>query len=245
MSTTKPLTWKNYLWIVGVPVAVIALIPLFAAFGMVLQFGLLAIMPLVLVATTAHAFLGRAELTMMQVQGIDVPETLRLHPRHSWARRASSRCVMTGIDDFAQCLVGSVESVETRRIGQEVVAGDVMAILRHGEHEIPVRAPIEGTIARVNPALGGDPAVVNRSPYGSGWLVELTAKPSTLNASLKSLLRGRSAMRWMRGEVDRLVALTGSREVGPTLADGGEVDRDLSLRLDEATWGRVKAEFFS
>jgi glycine cleavage system H protein len=247
MTTTKPqaLTFKDYLWIIGVPVGVIALIPLIAAFGVFLQAGFVVFMPIVLIATTAHAFAHRTELSMMQVQGIDVPKHMRLHPRHSWARRASSKCVVTGADDFAQRLVGKVDTVETAEVGKHVAEGDVIAVLRHGEREIPVHAPIDGTVAGINPALARDPAVVNRAPYGRGWLVELTPVAGTLTSSLKNLLGGETAMRWMRGEIDRLVSITAPDELGHTLADGGEVAEDVSEHLDEATWRKVKNEFFS
>jgi len=245
--TTKPqpLTRKDYLWIIGLPVAVLALIPLIAAFGVFLQAGFVLFMPVVLIGTTVHAFAHRTELTMQQVQGIDVPKFLRMHPRHSWARRASSNCVVAGADDFSQRLVGKVDSIETAEVGKHVAEGDVIAVLRHGAREIPVHAPIEGTVAGINPALSRDPAVVNRAPYGRGWLVELTPVAGTMKASLKNLLGGDTAMRWMRGEVDRLVSITAPGELGFTMADGGEVAEDVSEHLDEATWGKVKNEFFS
>jgi len=244
-TTTKPLTFKDYLWIVGLPVAVIALLPLLAAFGAVLQFGFVLFMPVLIIGTTAHAFAHRTELSMMQVQGIDVPKHMRMHPRHSWARRASSKCVVTGIDDFAQRLVGPVDSIETGKLGERVAEGDVIAVLHHGEREIPVRAPVDGTISGINPVLARDPAAVNRAPYGRGWLVELTPNAATVKDSFKNLLGGDTAMRWMRGEVDRLVSMTAPPELGQTLADGGELGADLSGSFDEPTWRKVKGEFFS
>jgi glycine cleavage system H lipoate-binding protein len=245
MSKNHPLSLKDYLWIVGATVGVIALVPLIAAFGAVMQVGFVLVLPVVLVGATLHAFVSQSELTMNQVQGIDVPEQVRMHPRHSWARKTSSKCVVAGVDDFAQRLVGSVESIEMPEVGARVAAGELIAVLRHGEREIRVRAPIDGTIARINPVLGKDPSIVNRAPYGQGWLVELTPNASTLKASFKTLLGGGSAIRWMRGEVDRLVALTSPPELGHTMADGGEVGSDLSEHLDEATWRKVNEEFFA
>lgn len=245
MSKTHPLTLKDYLWIVGGTVGIVALVPLIAAFGAVMQVAFVLVLPAVLVGATVHSFVSRTELTMNQVQGIDVPEQVRLHPKHSWARKTSSKCVVAGVDDFAQRLVGAVESIEMPEVGARVAAGELIAVLRRGEREIPVRAPIDGTIARINPALAKDPTIVNRAPYGQGWLVELTPNASTRSASLKKLLGGGSAIRWMRGEVDRLVALTSPPELGHTMADGGEVGSDLSEHLDEATWRNVNKAFFA
>jgi glycine cleavage system H protein len=245
MSKSQPLTFKDYLWILGVTVGVVALIPLIALFGAGMQIGFVLIMPAVLIGSTVHAFTTRSELSMTQVQGIDVPDHVRMHPRHSWARKASSKCIVAGVDDFAQRLVGPVEAIETGALGTRVAAGDVIAVLHHGERDIPVHAPVDGTISGINPALAKDPSVVNRSPYGRGWLVELAPDAATLKASFQGLIGGGSAIRWMRGEVDKLVSLTTPPELGHTMADGGEVGRDLSEHLDEATWRKVKAEFFA
>ncbi len=54
-ATHKPLTYKDYAWIIGLPVVVISLIPLVAVIGTVLQTAFAILMPLILVGTLGHA----------------------------------------------------------------------------------------------------------------------------------------------------------------------------------------------
>lgn len=242
---SQPLTAKDYAWIVGVTAAVVALVPLLAVAGAAVQIGFAMLLPAAMIANAVRVFTTEPELLVTQIQGIELPDDVRMHPRHTWARRASSKCVVAGVDDFAQRLIGPVESISAQPVGTKVREGDVIATLKHGEREIPVHAPMAGTIAYVNPALARDPAVVNRSCYGRGWLVELTPEPGTLKDSLKALIGVNRAARWMRREIDKLVALTTPPELGHTMADGGELGADVSSSLDDATWRKVTGAFFA
>lgn len=242
---TQPLTAKDYAWIIGVTAAILAVVPLIAFAGLAVQLGFAMMLPAAMIANAVRVFTTEPELLVTQIQGIELPEDVRMHPRHAWARRATSKCVVAGVDDFAQRLIGPVESISTLPVGTQVREGQVIATLKRGAREIPVHAPMNGTIAYVNPALERDPGVVNRSCYGRGWLVELTPEPGTLKTSLKALIGLGRAARWMRGEIDKLVQLTAPPELGHTLADGGALGDDLSSNLDDETWNRVHGAFFS
>ena len=240
----REFNFKDYTIIAGLTLGVLALIPLIAVFGLALQFVFVLVMPALLVGSAVYALTTKAEIIVSQIQGIAVPSDIRLHHGHSWARRATPGCVVTGTDDFAQRLIGRVDAVETLPVGIEVKAGDVMAVLRRGEREIPVAAPINGHIGAVNPLLSGHPDLVNRAPYGRGWIVEIAPEASSVKSSLKQLLAGGRATRWMRREVDRLVTLTAPNAEAPSLADGGEVSSDVCSHLDDATWRKLVTEIF-
>lgn len=240
----RPLTAKDYAWIVGVTAAFVALVPLVATFGAVMQIGFVLIMPALVVGASVYAFMTEVERIVAKIQGVELPNDVRMHPRHVWAKKTSSKVVLAGVDDFAQRLLGKVEAIETKRVGTVVEAGDVIATLTRGERQLQVRAPVAGTIAYVNPAVESDPAIVNRSCYERGWLVELTPAQD-FKASFKKLLGAEAAVAWMRGEVDKLVALTSPPELGHTMADGGQLAGDLSENLDEDTWRKVHGEFFA
>lgn len=247
MSKPEPreLNFKDYLIVAGLTVGALSLIPLFAVLGFALQFAFVVIMPAILVGSMVYALTSRAEVVVTQVQGIQIPSDVRLYAKHSWARKAAPKCVVVGVDDFAQRLLGTVDVVQTARVGTRVNTGDVLSVLLHGHRELGVRAPVSGVVSGINPALENEPSVVNHSPYGRGWLVEITPEKDSLKASLKQLLGGGRALRWMRSEVDRLVALTAPATAMPTLADGGEVMADVSASLDDETWDRAVAAFFS
>jgi glycine cleavage system H protein len=243
-KSRRPLTAKDYAWIIGVTVAIVGLIPLIASFGAVIQIGFVLLMPIVVIGASVHAFLTEVERIVHKVQGVEVPTDVMLHERHVWAKKTSSKVVVAGVDDFAQRLLGPAEAFEAKRVGTKVQAGDVVATLERAGRKLPVRAPIAGTVAYVNPAVESDPSIVNRSCYERGWIVELTPEPGTLKQALSSLIGKNGAVKWMRSEIDKLVAMTAPPELGHTLADGGEVGRDVSSSLDEETWKKVEGAFF-
>ncbi len=48
-------------------------------------------------------------------------------------------------------------------------------------------APVAGEVVEVNGALESDPAVVNRDPYGEGWMITLrVANPAELDGLLSA-----------------------------------------------------------
>lgn len=237
------LNFKDYVIIIALTLGALALIPLFAVFGFALQFAFVLVMPALLIGSVVYALSTTAEVIVSQVQGVNVPSDIRLHSGHGWARRAPG-CVVAGVDDFAQRLIGPVDAVETVSIGMSVKAGDVMAVLRHGEREINIRAPIEGKVTGVNPLLRREPSLVNQAPYGRGWLVEIAPEASSVKPGMKLLFGRGRATRWMRHEIDRLLSLTSSDIGTPTLADGGELSVDACAHLDADTWKRVVAEIF-
>jgi glycine cleavage system H protein len=237
---SRPLTAKDYAWIIGATLGIVALIPLIAAWGAIMQVCFVVLMPIAIVWASLHAFMTEVERLVSKIHGVELPNDVHLHPRHAWAKQTSSKVVLAGVDDFAQRLLGPVESIEAKPAGTHVEAGEIVATLKHGARELSVHAPVAGTVAYVNPALESDPTIVNRSCYERGWLVELT--PET---SLKSLVAPSAALKWMREEIDRLVALTAPPELGHTLADGGEIGHDVSSNLDEETWRKVNGAFFA
>jgi glycine cleavage system H protein len=55
-----------------------------------------------------------------------------------------------------------------------------MAVVESTKAASDVYAPLAGTVTAVNPALTGQPELVNTDPYGAGWLVRL--KPAVAGA---------------------------------------------------------------
>jgi hypothetical protein len=113
-----------------------------------------------------------------------------------------------------------------------------VGVLRAGERELPIVAPIDGRISLLNPVLQNEPRAVTSSPYGRGWLFEMTAE----RKALKGLLRGEKSLRWMHREVDRLASLVGPRPVTVALADGAVLTEDIGAALDDSSWQAVVTE---
>jgi glycine cleavage system H protein len=101
-----------------------------------------------------------------------VPEDLRYSRTHEWARREGQTAVV-GITDYAQSQLGDVVYVELPEVGEEYRRGDALGVVESVKATSDIYAPLSGKVVEINQALMDDPAVVNRDPYGEGWMVRL------------------------------------------------------------------------
>lgn len=101
-----------------------------------------------------------------------VPDDLRYSSDHEWVRPGEGR-VRVGITDYAQDALGDVVFVDLPPVGKAVGAGEVLGEVESTKSVSEVYAPVAGTVAAVNEALGSAPENLNRDPYGEGWLCEI------------------------------------------------------------------------
>ncbi len=104
---------------------------------------------------------------------MNVPEDRRYTEDHEWAL-ASDGALRVGITDYAQDALGDVVFVDLPQTGIEVGVGDTLAEVESTKSVAEVYAPVAGTVSAVNDRLADEPELVNGSPYGDGWFVEIT-----------------------------------------------------------------------
>jgi glycine cleavage system H protein len=96
----------------------------------------------------------------------------RYRSTHEYARKDGSEIVV-GISDHAQESLGDIVFVELLEVGKEVKQGDPIGVVESVKAASDLYAPVSGRIAAVNPALQGDPSLVNKDCYGTGWLARI------------------------------------------------------------------------
>lgn len=101
-------------------------------------------------------------------------------------------------------------------------------------------SPVDGTVVAVNERLLDSPEVLDRDPYGEGWLLKVRAPRAAANA--KQLLSGALARRWMEEACDGLRTLM-SPELGRAYQDGGVPVDGMARSLDPARWDEVARRF--
>ena len=75
--------------------------------------------------------------------------------------------------------------VDTPEVGTEVTAGQPFGEVESTKSVSDVYSPVTGTVVEVNAALADSPDLVNREPYGEGWMIVVeAADPSAFEALL-------------------------------------------------------------
>lgn len=103
-----------------------------------------------------------------------LPEDLKYTKDHEWIRREPDGSVVVGITDHAQHQLGELVYVELPEAGRALGPGEACAVVESVKAASDVYAPLAGTVTGVNEALDAEPALVNSSPYGDGWLFRLS-----------------------------------------------------------------------
>ena len=116
----------------------------------------------------------------------NVPDALRYTKDHEWAKLDGKRARI-GITDFAQDQLTDVVYVELPPIGRTVKQGEPIGTVESVKAVSEIFAPISGTVVEVNKALMDKPELVNKDPYGEGWMVVLdVAEPAQANTLMDS-----------------------------------------------------------
>lgn len=91
---------------------------------------------------------------------------------HEWAMLAGD-VVTVGITQFAQEQLGDVVFVELPPAGKAVEAGKACGNIESVKAVSEVFSPVTGEVVEANSALEGHPELVNKEPFGEGWLVRV------------------------------------------------------------------------
>jgi glycine cleavage system H protein len=102
-----------------------------------------------------------------------VDEKLRYSKTHEWVRAEGSEAVV-GISDYAQNHLSDVVFVDFPAVGKEMRAGTACMVIESVKAAEEVFAPVSGVVSAYNAKLEKAPELVNKDPYGEGWLVKVT-----------------------------------------------------------------------
>lgn len=103
---------------------------------------------------------------------MNVPANLKYSSDHEWCRLEGDMAVI-GITDFAQSQLGDIVFVDVPTVGETLAAGDVFGSIEAVKTVSDAFLPVGGEIVEFNEAVDADPAVVNKDPYGEGWIVKV------------------------------------------------------------------------
>jgi len=110
-----------------------------------------------------------------------IPTDLKYTRSHEWLRQLPDGTVQVGITDHAQEALGDLVFVELPELGRRLSAADPCAVVESVKAASDIFAPIAGTVVATNEKLAQSPELINRDPYGDGWMMCL--KPTSPQAT--------------------------------------------------------------
>ncbi|HHM06396.1 MAG TPA: glycine cleavage system protein GcvH [Gammaproteobacteria bacterium] len=105
----------------------------------------------------------------------EIPADLHYSKSHEWLRQEEDGSYTVGVTDHAQDLLGDMVYVELPEVGRAVAAGEECAVVESVKAASDVYSPLAGKVVAVNEQLTDAPELVNKDPYGKGWLFRLRA----------------------------------------------------------------------
>jgi glycine cleavage system H protein len=103
---------------------------------------------------------------------MNVPDDLLYTESHEWIKPEGDN-VRVGITDHAQSELTDVVYVELPKMDRQANAKEAIAVVESVKAASDIYAPVKGTVVEINKALESDPGLINREPYGQGWIFVL------------------------------------------------------------------------
>ena len=103
---------------------------------------------------------------------MNVPDDLLYTESHEWIKPEGDK-IRVGITDHAQSELTDVVFVELPKMDRQANAKEAIAVVESVKAASDIYAPVKGTVVEVNKALEADPGLINREPFGQGWIFVL------------------------------------------------------------------------
>ncbi len=101
-----------------------------------------------------------------------IPQELKYTKDHEWVKQEDGK-IRVGITHHAQKELGDIVFVELPEVGRKVKKGELVATVESVKAVGEVYAPASGEVVEVNTSLEASPELVNKDPYGEGWIFVL------------------------------------------------------------------------
>ena len=115
---------------------------------------------------------------------MNFPNDVKYTKEHEWIRQEGD-VAYVGITDYAQKQLGDIVFVDIQTVGETLAADEVFGTIEVVKTISDLFLPVAGEVLEQNEALEEQPELVNKDPYGEGWLIKI--KPAA-DADFDSLL---------------------------------------------------------
>ena len=109
---------------------------------------------------------------------MNFPTNVKYTSEHEWIRVEGEEAYV-GITDYAQDQLGDIVFVDVTAEGETLEQGEVFGTIEVVKTVSDLFLPVGGEVLEINPALEENPELVNKDPYGDGWLIRI--RPTDLS----------------------------------------------------------------
>jgi len=107
---------------------------------------------------------------------VAIVEELLYTESDEWVKPLDDDTIVVGVTDYAQKMLKDVVGVELPEVGASFNKGDPVAVIESIKASADVYSPADGEVIEVNERLLEEPELINRDPYGDGWIFKMRIK---------------------------------------------------------------------
>ncbi len=175
----------------------------------------------------------------------NVPAGIFVSPDHTWVNIEMNGTVRVGIDDFVRKIIEKIDEIELPKLDQKVKKGDILFMIKRGNHSFKISSPISGKVTLINTEHLEHPEWIVIKPFELSWMCCI--EPSNLSEELHSLKIGQGTVKWYQEEIDKFDKIikeieTGAQQAGTTEEGKKILSED---QKDEEILKEFSKSFFS
>ncbi len=175
----------------------------------------------------------------------NVPAGIFISPDHTWVNIEMNGTVRVGIDDFVRKIIEKIDKIELPKLDQKVRKGDILFLIKRGNHSFKISSPISGKVTLINTEHLEHPEWIAIKPFELSWMCCI--EPSNLSEELHSLKIGQGTVKWYKEEIDKFDKIIKKIETGAQQADTTEEGKKILSedQKDEEILKEFSKSFFS
>ncbi len=102
----------------------------------------------------------------------NIIDSVKYTKEHEWVK-AEGEVAIQGITDYAQSELSDIVMIEPPAVGRTVKAGEAIGTIEAVKAVSDLYAGVSGEVVEVNDKVVADPAIINKDPYGEGWVFKV------------------------------------------------------------------------
>lgn len=122
----------------------------------------------------------------MKVNMYDIPESYYYTKEHEWILIENSKNAIIGITDYAQKMLREITYFYSGKEGTKVKRMGTACRIESVKCVCEILSPLSGVVLKFNSTHFDDPGIINRDPYGRGWIT--IVRPVNLDKEMEELL---------------------------------------------------------